>query len=109
MDCCNKSRYEAELSYLVAYFFFSKIVTNTVVCRRYFKQQDYRWTPNRRRLKPDAVSSIFPWTTEEKQRKSHAQKVYKNILEEVEIPGVDIYNESQKSVPGNSSPETSDE
>ncbi|XP_062578055.1 uncharacterized protein LOC134239942 [Saccostrea cucullata] len=46
-----------------------KIGKNTVVCSRHFKEQDFRWTPNRKCLTKDAVPSIFDWTSTVRSRK----------------------------------------
>ncbi|CAC5377045.1 unnamed protein product [Mytilus coruscus] len=43
---------------------------NTVVCSKHFKKEDYRWTPNRKCLKPEAVPSVFDWKLNESSRKA---------------------------------------
>lgn len=40
-----------------------------MVCSRHFKKEDYRWTPNRKCLKSDAVPSVFEWRQEAQKRK----------------------------------------
>ncbi|VDH89218.1 Hypothetical predicted protein [Mytilus galloprovincialis] len=49
---------------------FFKIGGNTVVCSKHFKKEDYRWTPNRKCLKPEAVPSVFDWKLNESSRKA---------------------------------------
>ncbi|VDI67622.1 Hypothetical predicted protein [Mytilus galloprovincialis] len=49
---------------------FFKIGGNTVVCSKHFKKEDYRWTPNRKCLKPEAVPSLFDWKLNESSRKA---------------------------------------
>ncbi|XP_069105555.1 uncharacterized protein [Argopecten irradians] len=58
-----------------------KIGSNTVVCSRHFKQEDFRWTLVRKCLKSDVVPSIFPWTTTSTTRKPPTHR--HNVLTEL--------------------------
>ena len=45
------------------------------MCSRHFKTEDFRWTLVRKCLKPDAVPSVFSWTTEASSRKPPTQRL----------------------------------
>ncbi|KAJ8306763.1 hypothetical protein KUTeg_015682 [Tegillarca granosa] len=38
------------------------ISDETVVCSKHFRSEDFKWTPVRKTLKPEAVPSIFNWS-----------------------------------------------
>ncbi|VDH96851.1 Hypothetical predicted protein [Mytilus galloprovincialis] len=42
----------------------------SLVCSKHFKKEDYRWTRNRKCLKPEAVPSVFDWKLNESNRKA---------------------------------------
>ena len=46
-----------------------QITGDTVVCARHFKKEDYRWTLNRKCLKPGVVPSVFEWKDDFTPRK----------------------------------------
>nr|XP_022327020.1 uncharacterized protein LOC111126573 [Crassostrea virginica] len=71
-----------------------KIGNNTVVCSRHFKTEDFRWTLVRKCLKPDAVPSVFPWTSEVNTRKPPKERasVHKKVLAEIHVPSLQEFH-----------------
>ncbi|XP_020916612.1 THAP domain-containing protein 1 B-like [Exaiptasia diaphana] len=51
-----------------------KITDATYVCSQHFVSNDFRWTPNRRCLLPDAIPSVFAWSKTSAPRKPPAKR-----------------------------------
>ncbi|XP_078328283.1 uncharacterized protein LOC111105514 isoform X2 [Crassostrea virginica] len=59
-----------------------------------FKTEDFRWTLVRKCLKPDAVPSVFPWTSEVNTRKPPKERasVHKKVLAEIHVPSLQEFH-----------------
>ena len=59
---------------IIIMLLFFQITDSTTVCKAHFKDEDFKWSPVRRTLKPSAVPSIFSWKDEPNPRSGKATK-----------------------------------
>jgi hypothetical protein len=56
-----------------------QIGSQTVVCSRHFKKDDFKWTPVRKTLKKESIPSLFVWNSNEK---SARREIFKHPIPE---------------------------
>lgn len=62
------------LKKLTLIFYFLQVTQSTYVCSAHFQSGDFKWTPNRKCLKPFSVPSVFSWTNDENEPRKPPKK-----------------------------------